>query len=65
MNFEIVTEGLEFPEGPVAMDDGSVVLVEIRRGALTLLDEGTLVGVDSPARPQHLDPSGCILRCQR
>lgn len=35
MNFEIVTEGLEFPEGPVAMDDGSVVLVEIRRGALT------------------------------
>ena len=35
MDFEIVTEGLEFPEGPVAMDDGSVVLVEIRRGTLT------------------------------
>jgi gluconolactonase len=30
-----ITEGLQFPEGPVAMSDGSVVLVEIRRGTLT------------------------------
>jgi gluconolactonase len=30
-----VAEGLHFPEGPVAMADGSVVLVEIRRGTLT------------------------------
>ena len=29
---ELVTEGLRFPEGPVAMPDGSVVLVEIERG---------------------------------
>ena len=27
-----VTAGLQFPEGPIAMDDGSVVLVEIKRG---------------------------------
>ena len=27
--------GLQFPEGPIAMADGSVVLVEIRRGTLT------------------------------
>ena len=27
--------GLRFPEGPVAMEDGSVVLVEIARGAVT------------------------------
>jgi gluconolactonase len=27
--------GLRFPEGPVAMDDGSVVLVEIARGTVT------------------------------
>jgi gluconolactonase len=31
---EIAT-GLQFPEGPIAMDDGSVILVEIRRGTLS------------------------------
>lgn len=30
-----VTRGLRFPEGPVAMSDGSVVLVEIERGTLS------------------------------
>lgn len=30
-----MAEGLLFPEGPVAMHDGSVILVEIRRGTLT------------------------------
>jgi gluconolactonase len=30
-----VTDGLIFPEGPIAMPDGSVLLVEIRRGTLT------------------------------
>ena len=31
----IVTEGLAFPEGPIAMADGSVIVVEIRAGRLT------------------------------
>ncbi len=35
MNFEVVAEGLAFPEGPVAMGDGSVIVVEIARGTLT------------------------------
>ncbi|MCP4004934.1 MAG: SMP-30/gluconolactonase/LRE family protein [bacterium] len=30
-----ITSGLGFPEGPIAMPDGSVILVEIRRGTLT------------------------------
>lgn len=30
-----VATGLKFPEGPIAMPDGSVVLVEIARGTLT------------------------------
>lgn len=30
-----VTTGLRFPEGPVAMPDGSVLVVEIERGTLT------------------------------
>jgi len=31
----VITTGLQFPEGPVAMADGSVILVEIARGTLT------------------------------
>jgi gluconolactonase len=30
-----IAAGLQFPEGPIAMDDGSVILVEIRRGTLS------------------------------
>lgn len=35
MEMELVTDGLAFPEGPIAMADGSVVLVEIRRRTLS------------------------------
>jgi gluconolactonase len=30
-----ITSGLEFPEGPAALDDGSVLVVEVARGTLT------------------------------
>lgn len=35
LELELVTEGLQFPEGPIAMADGSVILVEIKRQTLT------------------------------
>src|SRR5580698_10902104 len=35
MDIELVTEGLEFPEGPIAMADGSVILTEIKGQRLT------------------------------
>ena len=35
MTFEVLAEGLQFPEGPIAMPDGSVILVEIARGTLS------------------------------
>lgn len=35
-----VARGLRFPEGPVAMVDGSVLLVEIERGTLTRVQPG-------------------------
>jgi gluconolactonase len=35
MKWREVASGLQFPEGPVAMDDGSVLLVEIARGTLS------------------------------
>jgi len=34
MDMRTVAEGLEFPEGPVALADGSVLLVEIFAGTL-------------------------------
>lgn len=30
-----ICEGLQFPEGPIAMADGSIILVEIKRGTLS------------------------------
>ncbi len=38
--FEILAENLQFPEGPIAMPDGSVILVEIKRGTLTRVWNG-------------------------
>jgi gluconolactonase len=35
MDVTTVATGLRFPEGPIAMDDGSVLLVEIARGTLS------------------------------
>lgn len=35
MDFEIVAEGLRFPEGPVVMADGSVIVVEIESKKIT------------------------------
>jgi gluconolactonase len=37
-NVRVVADGLMFPEGPVAMPDGSVVVVEIHAGRLTRID---------------------------
>lgn len=33
--FNVITDQLEFPEGPIAMNDGSVLVVEIKRGTLS------------------------------
>ncbi|MDB5498938.1 MAG: gluconolactonase precursor, partial [Phenylobacterium sp.] len=35
MDMQLVAEGFEFPEGPIAMADGSVVLTEIKGQRLT------------------------------
>ncbi len=35
MDHRVVTSDLRFPEGPIAMPDGSVILVEIERGTLS------------------------------
>ena len=40
-----LTKGLRFPEGPIAMADGSVLLVEIERGTLSRVDQNGRVEV--------------------
>ena len=35
MDFDVVADGLGFPEGPVWMEDGSVILVEISKNCVT------------------------------
>jgi gluconolactonase len=40
MEIRTLAEGLEFPEGPVALGDGSVVVVEIAAGRLTRVMPG-------------------------
>ena len=46
---EVVTTGLMFPEGPVAMPDGCVLVVEIARGTLSrLLADGEVEVVAQP-----------------
>ncbi len=40
-----ITGGLKFPEGPIAMPDGSVLLVEIQRGTLSRVGQDGKVSV--------------------
>lgn len=41
--FTEITAGLKFPEGPIAMPDGSVIVVEIARGTLSRVQpDGTI-----------------------
>ena len=66
MHFEVIAEGLQFPEGPIAMSDGSVILVEIARGTLTRVWKGrTEVIADLGGGPNGaaLGPDGAVYVC--
>ena len=62
-----VTSDLMFPEGPIAMNDGSVICVEIRRGTLTrVLPEGAQkVIAETGGGPNGaaIGPDGCVYVC--
>jgi gluconolactonase len=67
MNLRVLAEGLRFPEGPVAMADGSVLLVEIERGAVARIDgAGTHSTVARPGGGPNglaLGPDGAFYVC--
>ncbi len=64
MEFELVADGLEFPEGPIAMNDGSVILTEIKGRRLTRVKpDGTKeLVVDTGGGPNGaaVGPDGAI-----
>ena len=66
-NIRVLATGLEFPEGPVVMPDGSVVLVEIRGRRLTRVwpDGRKEVVAEIPGGPNGaaLGPDGKIYVC--
>ena len=63
----ILAEGLRFPEGPVAMPDGSILLVEIAASTLTrVAPDGTKSTVATPGGGPNgiaLGPEGKIFCC--
>lgn len=45
LDIQHITSGLQFPEGPIACEDGSVLLVEIKRGTLSRVTPDSTIEV--------------------
>src|SRR3954470_10515396 len=62
-----ITDGLRFPEGPVAMPDGSVIVVELMGGCITrVYPEGTKETVAEPGGSPNgaaIGPDGALYIC--
>ena len=67
MKIREIASGLQFPEGPVALDDGSVLLVEIARGTLSRVTPDGRVSVvaDLGGGPNGaaIGPDGAVYVC--
>jgi gluconolactonase len=67
MSIREVATGLQFPEGPVAMDDGSVILVEIKAGRITRVKtDGTTQTIATPGGGPNglaIGPGGDLFVC--
>lgn len=64
---ELLADGLAFPEGPVAMADGSVIVVELNGGRITRVhpDGTTSTVVEVPGGPNGaaIGPDGALYVC--
>ena len=63
----LVADGLRFPEGPVVMPDGSVILVEIAEGRITrVAADGTKTAIATPGGGPNglaMGPDGKLYCC--
>ena len=66
-DFTEITSGLRFPEGPIAMDDGSVVLVEMFKPGITRVapDGAKTLVAEIPGGPNGaaIGPDGALYLC--
>ncbi|WP_332764146.1 SMP-30/gluconolactonase/LRE family protein [Phenylobacterium sp.] len=64
MDLQLIAEGFEFPEGPIAMADGSVILTEIKAQRLTRVHadgrKETLVETGGGPNGAAIGPDGAI-----
>jgi gluconolactonase len=59
---QTIAEGLAFPEGPVAMQDGSILVVEIHGACLTRIHaDGSRSNIARWASPDRAGPNGAAI----
>jgi len=62
-----ITTGLQFPEGPIAMPDGSIIVVEIQRGTVSRVSpEGSIEVIATPGGGPNgaaIGPDGACYIC--
>jgi len=64
--FELLADGLAFPEGPVAMPDGSVILVELLGGKIARVWDGkkeVVCDIGGGPNGAQLGPDGALYVC--